>query len=274
MGLITLDIDGTITDKHESVPTPVVNFLRDLAKRGWHLLFVTGRSFPRTKKLLSPFDFPYHLAVQNGAQIFAMPSGKRVQLYTLDKKLLPRLEKMVVDEPTDLIIYTDNKECDVVLYRKGTFSEPMLDYLVKRSTAFHEKLECVDSFANIAPFPAVKILGDEKTVQRIQEKILVEQLAIDLPLIRDPFQIGFFVAQATPLGVNKGAVVDWFCKTFQPEGQVIVAGDDYNDLTMLKKADTSIVMASAPASLLAVADVIAPAASENGIIQGLREAIG
>ena len=56
-------------------------------------------------------------------------------------------------------------------------------------------------------------------------------------------------------------------------GKVIAAGDDYNDEPMLEAADIKVVMATAPADLLSKADIIAPAASEDGIICGLEAAI-
>jgi hydroxymethylpyrimidine pyrophosphatase-like HAD family hydrolase len=56
-------------------------------------------------------------------------------------------------------------------------------------------------------------------------------------------------------------------------GKVIAAGDDYNDESMLKVADVKVVMATAPQDLLLKADVVAPAASEEGIIAGLEAAI-
>jgi hydroxymethylpyrimidine pyrophosphatase-like HAD family hydrolase len=54
---------------------------------------------------------------------------------------------------------------------------------------------------------------------------------------------------------------------------VIAAGDDNNDVSMFLAADICIAMASAPEHLRNAADIIAPKASEMGIIQGLQQAI-
>ena len=57
------------------------------------------------------------------------------------------------------------------------------------------------------------------------------------------------------------------------EGIVIAAGDDYNDITMLKSADITVVMSTAPTEILALADIVAPPAVEMGIIEGLGKAV-
>ncbi|MBI5274275.1 MAG: HAD hydrolase family protein, partial [Chlamydiales bacterium] len=47
-GIIALDIDGTIANKDHLIPKDVELFLHKLAKEGWILAFLTGRTFSFT----------------------------------------------------------------------------------------------------------------------------------------------------------------------------------------------------------------------------------
>ena len=54
---------------------------------------------------------------------------------------------------------------------------------------------------------------------------------------------------------------------------MITAGDDNNDLSLLKEGDIGIAMDGSPEALQNLADIIAPPSDRLGIIQGLQEAI-
>ena len=97
---------------------------------------------------------------------------------------------------------------------------------------------------------------------------------LHVPPVKDPFKEGYFVAQATHPLVNKGQALQSFksaIAAFPP--LVIAAGDDENDRSLLAVADVKIVMGSAPYSLLKIADIVAPPATEDGIIAGLETAL-
>ncbi len=63
--------------------------------------------------------------------------------------------------------------------------------------------------------------------------------------------------------VNKGTALAWLARHLQLEpSQVLAIGDDLNDVEMLRWAGYAVVMSSAPAEALAVADEVAPAGED------------
>ena len=105
-------------------------------------------------------------------------------------------------------------------------------------------------------------------------RAIEHDLHLHAPLNRDPFNPDYYVIQATHPKATKGEVLKDFIQINQIRGPLIAAeGDDNNDLSMLKIADIKVVMANAPEELLKLADVIAPPANHDGIVQGLRQAI-
>jgi Cof subfamily protein (haloacid dehalogenase superfamily) len=272
-GLIALDIDGTITVPGRPITNEVISYLTQLAHEEWTLLIITGRTFQWAHDVLKQLPFTYYLSVQNGAITLEMPSKKIIDKKYLDKNIIPIMQQICEGEPTDFVIYSGCEYEDICYYRPKYFSEELLNYVNARSAAFGEKWQPVASFDTLAleKFPSVKCFGLHKPALEIAAQI-ENKLGLHVPLIRDPFNESYFVAQATHPDVSKGHALRELSKQLGNQGPIIAAGDDYNDRSMLAAAGTKVVMATAPYDMLLEADIIAPPASDNGIIEGLHAA--
>lgn len=273
-GLIALDIDGTITVDHHDISPSVVSFLSTLAYEGWQIVFVTGRTFQWGFEVLKHLHFPYYFAVQNGAIILEMPSRTIIMKKYLDKTIFPAMEAICQGEPTDFVVYAGFEYGDRCFYRPEHFDPEMLRYLQQRIETLKETWLPLHSFdeLSVPEFSSVKCFGLLNSAQRIADKI-ESKLSLHIPIIRDPFNDKYYVAQATHPAVNKGQAVEDVRTLMKIQGPVIAAGDDNNDRSMLAIADVKVVMATAPAEMLSTADVVAPPAAQKGIIQGLTEAV-
>jgi len=273
-GLIALDIDGTLTSDHDTIPEEVLAFLDDCVDEGYDLIFITGRSFPRTRPMIK-LKSPYYLAVQNGAQCFHLPSQQRIFDRFLDAALLPKFLELSEQEPTGMVVFDPGFEEDLCYYREKDFSRDLFEYLQRRRKVFHETWQEVDDFHHLSMkrFPALKYFGFLDSLERICGHMHRLGLKVDAPIIRDPFGEGYYVAQVTADGVNKGDALRRFAEYRGNGGPLIAAGDDYNDLTMLEQADIKVVVKTAPQDLLAMADIVAEAPEEMGILDGLRRAM-
>lgn len=272
-GLIALDIDGTVTPPGQPIALEVVEYLQSLARDQWTIVFVTGRTFHFAHQSLSALPFHYYCGVQNGALIIDNPSRAIVSKKYLDKSIIPVMERICKQNNTDFIIYAGFEHNDVCYYRPLNFSPELRNYLTARTKQFKEKWIEVASFDNldIDSFASVKCIGNFTAATAIAAQIESE-LGLHVPLIRDPFDPIYYVAQATHPDVTKGEAVRQMIALLNPN-VVIVAGDDYNDITMLEAANIKVVMGTAPADVLKIGDIIAPSAEEHGIIAGLNAAI-
>lgn len=273
-GLIALDIDGTVTLPGQPIPNEVVSYLNELSREHWQILFVTGRTFQWGYEVLKVLPFPYYLAVQNGAITLEMPSRKILLKKYLDKSIIPSMQKICEEEPTDFVIYAGYEYDDLCYYRPCHFADPLHQYLKARATQMKEvwlELATFDEL-KLEHFPSVKCFGISSAAEKVAQRI-EQTLGLHVPVIRDPFNENYFVAQATHPQVNKGQALSDLSALLSYNGGVIAAGDDYNDLTMFAKADIKVVMQTAPLDIKQMADIIAPSAAVNGIIEGLKKAL-
>lgn len=273
-GLIALDIDGTLTADKHSIPSKVIEYLQTLEREGWAFIFITGRPFEWAHMTLQALPFPFLFAVQNGAILIEMPSKNIWQSHYLTPDLIPRLESICINHHTDFVIYTGCENNDLCYYRKTHFSSEMCAYLMQRKKFLVEKWVEIASFDDlpISFFTALKSFATEVQAQQLSIEI-EKQLGLHAPPIRDPFAPNYYIIQATHTLASKGRALQEVLKQSQFKRPVIAAGDDNNDYGMLQAADVKIVMANAPQKLLEIADIIAPPASENGLLQGLSQAL-
>lgn len=270
-GIIALDIDGTLTHGTQDLDEDVAGYLTELAESGWSFIFITGRTFEWGNRTLQTLPFFYYLSVQNGAITLEMPSRKIVAAHYFDGSILSRLDAY----RKDYVIYGGYEQQDVCYYRPKEFSETMLQYLMNRCRELNETWVPLDSFESlpISFFPAVKFFATTEEAESLSET-LEEQFQLHAPAIRDPFNSNIYVIQGTLLEVNKGEALRDVSKLYPPGILRIAAGDDNNDRPLLKAADVSIAMATAPLDVRALAHIVAPSAEDNGIIEGLKRAIG
>jgi Cof subfamily protein (haloacid dehalogenase superfamily) len=273
-GLIALDIDGTITTDMQDIPSSVINHLSELHQQGWAFVFITGRTFDFGYRVLKNLPFSYYYAVQNGAILVVMPDQNILLKKYLDLSIIPTMEKICADEPTDFVIYAGLEWKNQCFFRENHFSQELLEYLSARRKAFNEQWTDLTSFDQlpIHEFPSIKCFGDQVAAQHIAQNI-EKYLGLHVPVIKDPFCSDYYVVQATHPQVSKGQVLRDLISRFDYHGNIIAAGDDLNDLSMFDEAHIKIAMENAPEQLKMQADIIAPPASLFGIIEGLKQAI-
>lgn len=273
-GIIALDIDGTVTTQAHELDSYVIDTLDQLSKEGWCIIFITGRPFQWGELPLRPLPFSYAIAVQNGALLLEMPSRKILIRKYLTQDILPKMEKIGQDYDTDFVIYSGLENDDWCYYCPHSLPPPVLSYGLQRAAYLGEKWQPLSTFSDlpVSYFTSIKFFAKDKRAFMLSQTIEMK-LSLHAPPNRDPFNPDYFVIQATHAEATKGHILKEFIQTIGATGPVIAAGDDHNDYSMLKAANMKIVMANAPPELLAIADVIAPPASQQGIIQGLHEAI-
>lgn len=271
--LIALDIDGTLTHEHHPIPQEVLSFLGEKQEEGWKLLFVTGRSFRHGLEMTHSLPQPYYIASQNGAALLEVPEKKVLAKNYLKREILPLLTEICKEEYTDFAVYSGPEREDRVYYRGDRHSPEQRHYLNERIQGKEEWVS-VGSYDELdfEDFAAVKCLGPKSIVESVAKK-MSSRLDLHVPVIRDAFSPTNFIAQGTHSSATKGQAIASLCQALQmKDATIIAAGDDYNDVTMFKAATLSIAMSTAPEDVRSIAHIIAPPASESGIIQGLKEA--
>ena len=268
-GWIALDIDGTITQDKTSVPAPVVACLKEACRSGWSLVLATGRASVFALPALEKFDFPFVLLAQNGSIALEMPGQKVLFKRYLSPETLRAMEAAYEGLGTDFLVYGGHEQQDRCYFRPSRFTKEDLVYVKEIQAREKEPWAAVEQFPTEADFPLIKCFGRFDVMKKLHDRLRKSPF-FQASLIRDPFCPSYYLLLVTHKHVSKGDSLKELLRLQGRGALVIGAGDDENDLSLLKASDVKIAMPHAPESVRKIADFIAPSVKENGIIQALR----
>ncbi|MCH9613604.1 MAG: hypothetical protein SP1CHLAM54_06090 [Chlamydiia bacterium] len=249
---IALDIDGTLTNENHVVSQEVTDFLHELYDRGFEIMLVTGRAFALARNGFTRLDFPFKLAVQNGADVIQMPDEIHLESYHLNSTVALELDKY----HRAYLAYQGYHKKDYTYYRPQYFSEEALFYFAEMEKRMNHPFIACDHIPG-EPKSLIKCLGSKMELDFDIE-------GVESSLIRDPFNDDYYFRLITHKEATKGGAV----KRHLTKRPIIAAGDDMNDFSMLKVADIAIAKAHAPDALKEVADIVSA-----DIVAALTEAI-
>jgi len=274
-GIFASDIDNTLTDRRHLIPDVVEDYLSNLHKNGWEIVFLTGRTYSFAKMSIGKFTIPYHLGVQNGAEVFTIPHKKPLKKEFVSKEVLPVLEKILDGKESHFLAYSGMERGDFCYYAPSRFSEEMLDYLellmpiAENPWIPYESLDEIEQKS----FPVIKCIGSRKELTEVRKE-REKSFPLNITIIEDSVDPKHSILLINAKGVSKGDTLDKIIHENGWEGvYVIGAGDDENDISLLERADFGISMGSKCPKLVEIADLIGKSSFENGIIPALDIAL-
>ncbi|MCF7806298.1 MAG: Cof-type HAD-IIB family hydrolase [Simkaniaceae bacterium] len=271
-GMIALDIDGTSAMQGKAVPEPFSNYLSDLHRQGWQIFFVTGRTLSYAKLALTTIDFPILLGIQNGADMIEYPSYRKLYRRYMDISILQTIESLYQNQEGHYIIYSGFEHGDFCYYNPDRYSQDRLDYLKKLmqvARADWVKISGPKDPVIQKQVPLIKCFGSIELLQSIEKACR----DFNTSIIRDTIDPSMHILLITAYQMNKAHAVEEACKLTKIKEPIIVAGDDRNDIAMLRRGTYSIGVKNAPQELLDHADAIADLPSELGVMKALQKVI-
>ena len=258
--LLALDLDGTAIELGQ-MPTPRVKQAVAAAEaRGVRVVIATGRPYASARKFQSAFEVDTPLICFQGALVKEV-IGDEITL----------LAEPLPEEPlADVIALVEQRGWDFNLY-----SEDFI-YLARQRhpETFYERwfgLPCapVQSLTD-----ALRIMRDRGTAPLkgmfIGESALIDCLTQE---VRESYSDRFAVVRSHTLfseitapGVSKGSALAFLARRYGiSREETIAAGDNGNDVTMIKWAGLGVAVANATPEAKAVADWLAPSVAEDGV---------
>ncbi len=269
-GLITLDIDGTLTDSSHQIPEPVSDYLSYLYDEGWEIALITGRTYSYAKHSIEGLQFPFYLCVQNGADILSAEERKVVSQAYISKQHMEEVLRCASKEMYDPFIYAGFERGDFCYYRSDKLPTSFAKYSQKLMTLCTAPWVSLQEFSAMSQqgVPLIKFFGEYSLLSRF-EKELSKIPNISVSSIVDPINPKLHICLITHAYANKGSAAQSVKEMLGIKGPHIAAGDDRNDLPMLSIADKAIVMQTAPMEMHTSGMYIAKPAEECGIIDAL-----
>lgn len=271
--LFASDIDHTLTGSDHIIPDRVAKMLTDLYHADFEVLLLTGRTLSFALNSVGKLSFPFFLALQNGAEILQMPERTLFAGRYLPKSFILELEEWTREIPGDFIVYTGVKSGDLCYYRKGKFDRALLTHIEHFSKIAAGKWQEIGQFSEMEGDAAtmVKYMGPLEGLEKIK-KIVEEKTRHTVYLMKDAIDRKAWILLITEQEATKGSALLRIVQEKDWKAPIITAGDDNNDLSLLREGDVKIAMIDGSHLLIELADIVAKPSKEMGIIEALEKA--
>ncbi len=257
--LIATDLDGTLLHPSGVLTPRTAAALQAVAARGVTVVFATGRPpFIAANEVQAAGSGVHYGVMANGTIICSLPSGDVLRSVSFGAELArDAIRRMRAHDPAfGFALATD----------RGFGAEP----------GFHERMP-VQSGGGTVPDA---LAGQEDAVEAIKllafhPELTAHDLMVQLPsLLGDELMVNHMGADAVeiaPAGADKGVGLRWLCEHLDvPAAEVLVFGDEVNDLPMFRWAGRRVAVENAHPDVLAMADEVTGSNLDDGVAQYLE----
>lgn len=257
------DMDGTLLLNDSTISENMKKALDEMASKGHKLVLTSGRPLPsileRIVKLGLNYSDSYAISF-NGGLIYDCEKKKVIRALKVSQDIIREVLKMTDSKGIHAHCYTDS-------HIIGTKEDKELAfYRIRVNMPYH----IVDNIADALPDGSYKILiidlEDKPKLEALRKEI-VKKLGdrIDAFFSNDKY------LEILPKGINKGDAVRFLASYIPvPLSNTYAAGDEDNDIPMIKAAGHGIAMKNAIEEAKAASEIIT---SKDNDHDGLLEVI-
>ncbi|MDX5434228.1 MAG: Cof-type HAD-IIB family hydrolase [Halomonas sp.] len=229
--LIVSDLDGTLLDANHDLHPETIDTLRQLAERGHHLAFASGRHFRDMLAFRERLDVPIHVISTNGAYLHG-PDGELLASRHLEAELARELIALERHDSVRLNLYLEH--------------EWLIDAPEPRLLAYHAHTGF--GYRVVEPSSLdgegvgkVLYIGEPERLAGLEAEVRAshgERLHVTYSTVNS--------LEIMAGGVNKGTALEALLVALGIDSERCLAfGDNLNDTEMLSLAGEAHVMANA-----------------------------
>ncbi|MBC2855505.1 HAD family phosphatase [Cetobacterium sp. 2A] len=254
--MIVTDLDDTLLNEKGEISLRDKEAIMKAQKMGVKFVLASGRPTFAMKHLAEELELSKYgsfILSYNGAIITECSTGKEFLKESLTKDEIHELHNFSKEHKVHIITYLDD----------SIISETESEYIDVEKNLTGMPHKKVPSFKEYVNREAVKciMLEEPKYLKLVEEKLKNKfgdrySIAISKP----------FFLEVTKLGIDKGNSLIKLIKHLNISAdEVIVAGDSYNDISMLKVAGLSVAVSNAKPEIKEMVDFITSSNVDGGM---------
>ncbi|AND42534.1 Cof-type HAD-IIB family hydrolase [Cytobacillus oceanisediminis] len=280
---IASDMDGTLLTATQKITPENIEAIKTAQEKGVEVVIATGRSYFEASFVLDEAGISCPIICANGAEVRAA-DGKVVSSNPLDKDLAKKAAYILVQNNVYFEVYTNqgtytidedrgvsiivdiflsgNPEADIDEVTKAA-EERFIKGLVRKVNSY-------DELFNSDEHQIYKLLAfsfePDFLVSAKEDLLKLEGMAVS--------SSGDENLELTSVNAQKGIALEAFVKE---RGisllETMAIGDNYNDLSMFKRAGRSVAMGNADDIIKAQCDAVTSANEDSGVAKAIREVL-
>jgi hypothetical protein len=263
--LLVLDIDGTIAGAENAIREPVLQAVQAAQDRGIQVAIATGRMYRSALRFHQNIGSTLPLMAYQGALVKDPLTDTTHCHWTVPRpmanRLLDHFEQPALRDLLSVHYYVQDQ-----LYVREITSETE-SYAERSGT---QPIAVGDlRLLEQEPTKVLALSDDTEVINNLLGNLRAQYTPAELYLTKS---VATFFEATHPL-VNKGTAVKYLAEDYlglQAEN-VMVVGDNFNDVEMIEYAGIGIAMGNAPEPVQAIADWVAPTVEQDGVAVAIEQ---
>lgn len=269
IGIIALDLDGTLLDSNKKLSEKNYAALQKAAEAGIEIVPTTGRFYGALPESIKNLPFLHYAITINGAQAVDVRSGEVIYSAELPWQQTVELMELFDTLPVIYDCYQEN-EAYMPAAQKALINEIAPDkHYIKMLHELRQPVEDLKSYLS----------EKKKGVQKVQfftkDIALRDKLLNELPQKYDDLSVTCSLVnnlEINQIHANKGEALAALARHLNlPETETMSFGDGLNDMSMLKSAGIGVAMANALQPCKDVADYVTLSNDEDGVAAAIEK---
>lgn len=280
---IASDMDGTLLTATQKITPENLEAIKAAQEKGVEVVIATGRSYFEASFVLDEAGISCPIICANGAEVRAS-DGKVVSSSPLEKDLAKKAAYILVQNNVYFEVYTnqgtytidEDRGVSIIvdIFLSGN-PEADIDEVTKAAEerftkGLVHKVNSYDELFNSDEHQIYKLLAfsfePDFLVSAKEDLLKLEGMAVS--------SSGDENLELTSVNAQKGIALEAFVKE---KGisllETMAIGDNYNDLSMFKRAGRSVAMGNADDIIKAQCDVVTSANEESGVAKAIWEVL-
>ena len=265
--LLICDLDGTLLDSIKGLSQKYADKLNYFLDKGIDLTIATGRDFENTHSVIQNTKIRNPIILTNGAFMAEYPSGSMLEYLTIPPETVHYIFNLADKFKLQTMVFaTYDKKRNFPRFVKGSW---WISGETRRLDPEEYQLFMKE------PVISIQFMNPKEQLDEmfsLSEKHPIISRDTHILYFEDSFLPGMYWLEYNPINAKKEVMVE---KLLQKKGykteDLIVFGDNYNDIGMLKIAGTAVVVENAPEEIKKLADHIIPSNLEGGVLQFIED---
>ncbi len=281
--LLALDLDGTLLDSKGQISEKNIGAIRLAEQRGVMVTIATGRRFRDARPVGLRLELNAPMISHNGALLKYAQSLKTVAASILPQEIIREILRVGREFGGDALLSCDPRGKGVLLYETVSAKNIPLQQYLAWSKRLHgdeaeEAVHHVESLeAAINEVETVHISFSGSCASMAELRIVLEHELMNSATILATIysSLDFTLLDILPSDASKGIGLEKLAILNQLKAEnVMVIGDNYNDLEMLEYAGTPVLMGNASPELLEREEFYKTLSNdENGVAAAIEKFI-
>lgn len=271
MNLYISDLDGTLLDEDGSLSNESKECLLKLIQSDVQFTVASARSVQSIQKLLGELPLTLPVVAFNGAYISDFNTGQHLKINSIKKKITNSIFELL--KPYGVLVSLHMKGVDS-LYHSGELSEGTNDYIKDRERDLEVKVEQMDIIPVESDVMAFTVIDTKNNILELKEKLSAyENIIVDAweDMYYKPwYWLSIHSNQSTKANGIK-TIKEMMNLSVD---QLVVFGDNTNDIEMFTIADKCCAVDNAVPSLKAVADEVIESHVHNSVVRKIADMEG